>query len=129
MNFARILPRFTVRRLIIVVAIVAVGIGATLECQRLRKLSNDYSIQASRIGSQAKFFRLGERMSHEEWRAGREKVLETHRKSGYMVAYPPEAEQCRQLIPYYESLLLKYERAALYPFLPVEPNPPHPLLK
>jgi hypothetical protein len=110
----------------VAVAIVAVGMGGTLEYRRLRELSRQYSLRALRAGGQASWFRRGANMSHEEWLAGREKTDRMNRESRFKAAYFPDQERCKRLVPYHESLSLKYDRAARYPFLPVEPNPPYP---
>jgi hypothetical protein len=131
MNLARFRPRFTVRRLMIAVLIVAVGIGGTREYQRLREVSREYNLRALRVGGLEAFFRKGAALSHEEWAAGRKETDRLGRESGWLVGYYPEPELCWRYIPYYETRRRNYERAARYPWLPVrpEPAPPAPIKK
>jgi hypothetical protein len=135
--------RFTVRNLVIVVAVVAIAIGA--EMTRRRWVS--YRKQA------AEFAKLEQGML---WTAGRREaevarrereVEELKEKAKRVEGYPDysrnseriadamtqrttmitdEAAHLRQRAAVYSKLKEKYSHAARYPWLPVEPDPPEP---
>ena len=91
-------PRFTVRRLMVAVAIVAfLAFVAGLAIEGKRR-ADEYGREADRIG--AELMRLGQ----------------------YKQDLPSvQARQARL-----GKLFLKYSRAARYPWLPVAPDPPEP---
>jgi hypothetical protein len=88
--------RFTVRGLMIAVAVAAISI---LMADSLRRLSNEYSEKADRYRVEA------------HW------VLQ-----GYPGNAPDQIRRHDQLL----LLATKYDRAARHPWLPVAPNPPEP---
>src|SRR5271170_1064681 len=119
--------RFTVRWMMVAVAIVALIIGCQLQYTRLQRLSEQYEgrvINAKRLVAQA---RLTASFSHEDWLSHCREIDRMNRKHPpFQIArgYPPELS--KELIAYGESIRLKYERAARYPWLPVRPDPPRP---
>jgi hypothetical protein len=114
--------RFTVRRMMVTVASVALVIGGSIEYSRLKRLSTRYAYSAHIFGLQETTCRADGRLSHGEWLD----VSRRRFKLGLGQSLKPE--WCRKLTPHYESLRLKYERAARYPWLPVSPDPPMPEL-
>jgi hypothetical protein len=76
-------PRFTVRRLMVAVAIVALPIGLWGRSMAFARIAREH--------------------------AAREKDFADARASSY-----------------HWNLAVKYERAAMYPWLPVAPDPPEP---
>jgi hypothetical protein len=121
------MPRFTVRRLMVAVAIVGIIGGGYLEVVRLARLSEYYwgrAIKFRRLESMGEFT---SGMTPAEWQAHCEEIDRMNRVSGMFQAargYPPEL--ARRLIAYAAAMIRKYERAARYPWLPVEPDPPWP---
>ncbi|MDB5352076.1 MAG: hypothetical protein JWN86_3323 [Planctomycetota bacterium] len=88
--------RFTVRRMMVVVAIVAACLGWIVERHaRFRRLSASHMSQAIEASGPDDPFHIALKIPspEEEWRIG---------------------------------LAAKYARAARYPWLPVEPDPPEP---
>jgi hypothetical protein len=109
--------RFTLRTLIALVAVVAATLGGFLEYRRLMRKAAEYRARAA---------------DH----AGIEQTLRTIiEKSGpnSPVDISPgnglrSKRFTAQAVADHEAALrLKYERAAGYPWLPVEPDPPEPV--
>ncbi len=102
-------PRMTTRRWMVGVAVVALAMGA----EKLRRLSRTYAfLAACHAGartSQVEFVRDCDGFDTSD----REAVAE-------MIA------QFRRHIPWHAALARKYQHAARYPWLPVEPDPPMP---
>jgi hypothetical protein len=109
--------RFTLRTLIALVAVVAATLGGFLEYRRLMRKAAEYRARA-------------------EEHAGIEQTLRTIiEKSG---PNPPvdispgnglrsKRFTAQALADHEAALRLKYERAACYPWLSVEPDPPEPV--
>jgi hypothetical protein len=118
---------FTVRRMMVAVAFVAIIIGGLLQVARLRRLSEQYEgrvINARRLVAQARFTA---NFSHDEWLAHcREIDTQNRIYQPFQIArgYPPDL--AKKLVAFGELIRLKYERAARYPWLVVEPDPPRP---
>ena len=109
--------RFTLRTLIAVVAVIAATLGGFLEYRRLMRKTAEYRALA-------------------EDHAGIEQTLRTMiEKSGPdspVDLSPGNGLRAKrftaQAVADHEAALrLKYERAAGYPWLPVEPDPPEPV--
>jgi hypothetical protein len=118
----RLRVRFTIRRLMIAVALVAVSIAAWKEYHRCMRLQLEYRIRAE-------IFDL---------RAGLERTKREHPNLRYEIACrlslptPPKPEpplsqaDYDARMRYYTSMQAKYERAARFPWWPVAPDPPEP---
>jgi hypothetical protein len=161
--------RFTVRGLMVVVAVAALLIFAGLWSSRMARMARIYRAEATRhtlmqtTFARAKVFQE-RRLASLESDAGRkkeawaasvrreeERIQGLPRDSKRRAAYEEvisenarifEASQRRwakfidmqssdlkhsdELIEYHTFLVEKYERAARYPWLPVEPDPPEP---
>jgi hypothetical protein len=102
------LPRLTVRWLMLVVAVM----GSLSYGLRLWSLNRTFRLQA-----ESHVARKAEARVREAWAA---KMA----KSGYLSARRVVAEASKA--EYHDSLAIKYERAARYPWLPVLPDPPEP---
>ncbi len=128
--------RFTVRRMMVVVASVAVAIGATLEFKRLGRLSRDYHRRALTSAREERMWRRGS--------SGREaSELEARRLSVALRSKDRvladlwaeetstrarENREVREIFNHHARLRRMYERAASYPWEPVAPDPPEPHL-
>ena len=134
MHLSRFRPRFTVRRLMVLVAIVAIAFGYRNAIRRRDK----FEFQA--------FFHRQEMQDCRAYLAGAT-VLTTEGdgKRTYRRAVPTgpdpfiadarsrgwgvelfEPASLKRLEAYHAAMTAKYERAARYPWLPVEPDPPEP---
>ncbi len=105
------LPRFTVRRLMVVVAvwgIVSWGIRLRELSARYRERADDYERSTRALGSLCNIDHLRSGPS------GDEKRLH------------PKLDRIELFLSYYEAMKNKYERASNYPWLPVAPDPPEP---
>ena len=107
-------PRLSLRLAMILVAVVALAIAGTREATR----------------------------RYREAVAFHEQKLIHHRTNAAMLRFSPdppawlpsplpppspaELDATRRAAEYHEAMALKYERAARYPWLPVEPDPPEP---
>jgi hypothetical protein len=95
------LPRMTTRRWMVAVAVVAMLMGEADIAQRLRRRRDEFVSRAQWHGEIVATWNA-------RWRPA-----------------PPGAATLR-LMDYHGSLARKYERAARYPWLPVEPDPREP---
>jgi hypothetical protein len=98
--------RFTVRRLMAVVAVLAVLLGAGAEVVRLARLAEDYR-------QRAKYFVAAEDVRNLTVAAER-------------MVDPGAARKPDRIAAHYAQLRRRYERAAARPWLPVAPDPPEP---
>jgi hypothetical protein len=120
-------PRFTVRRLMLAVAIVALLAGA----ERLWRRSRAFSYLADEHGLRYDYWRE-EGLDHATGAAkhrdlaiiGDEESRQQHRRLA--VQEGEIAADLAKTAAYHERLWRKYEHAARYPWLPVEPDPPEP---
>jgi hypothetical protein len=101
------LPRFTVRRLMVAVAIVALGVAAVRLTLSMAALSDDYQRRA---------------LSH------RIKVAD----DVFLMLRSPDDPRAGAWLQrrkaYRGAMAEKWNRAALFPWLPVAPDPPEPPL-
>jgi hypothetical protein len=140
------LPRFqfTVRRIMIVVAIAAVALGAN----DLRRRNNRYDalrsthewggrssislaeLHASTAAAnerEVERLRATDRSGHDGQRLEAEAAIQITSNIEAAAGIERAAErQCRARARFHELLRKKYERAARYPWLTVEPDPPEP---
>jgi hypothetical protein len=116
-------PRFTVRRLMTAVAIVAVVLAAWLKSVPYWELSRQYQ---ERVG----FFELSARGQvgriecYEILIAGKQKDPDSEVFTFELMQ--DQVKTARVWLDYYRGLTAKYKRAARCPWLPVEPDPPDP---
>ncbi len=100
--------RFTVRRLMVAVALAAVAIGGVAWVARVERLASEYRRQYARHSAEVQ--RYGEEASKALGLGG---GRERHVRASRLAAYHARLES-------------KYGRAAHNPWLPVEPDPPPP---
>ena len=123
MHLPRFWPRFSVRRLMIAVAIVAVVFAAWLKSVQYWDLSTQYQERVDWFESMA--------MCHVERIDSWETRIARKREDPASDDFPLEvlqdqARRDRIWLEYYRSLIAKYKRAARYPWLSVAPDPPDP---
>jgi hypothetical protein len=94
-------PRMTTRRWMVAVAVVALLLGGIVGVYRLRRWHDGFVYRA-------------------QWHSRIVVTLRTRWRVAPNDPVPP------RLIVYYRSLASKYQHAARYPWLPVEPDPPEP---
>lgn len=107
------MPRFTVRRLMILVAAVAVPLGIALTRQAR------FSREAAYHRSQSLKFRMF--LLHDEYNT-RLRIYDSNRNE-------IPADRARRIIEvnsWHHALARKYEQAAAQPWLIVAPDPPEP---
>jgi FtsZ-interacting cell division protein ZipA len=104
----RFRPRFTVRRLMVAVAIVALVLCGW-ETWRKRSSYLELADQQSALKDHCRLM-----LEHVEFLAERR------------FADKSEVALSRRRMDYHRDLAEKYERAARYPWLPVAPDPPEP---
>jgi hypothetical protein len=128
--------RFTVRRLTVAVAIIAILCGVGLQIRRsirLSRLSTEYAQVGARYAEFESTWRQGER-SHRERGEELRKLVDDPRQG---VGGPEfwrrlakgetdEAEKLKTLAEFHASMKAKYQAAARRPWLDVEPDPPWP---
>jgi Tfp pilus assembly protein FimT len=112
--------RFTLRRLLIVIALLAVLIAAGLEGARATRRAREYR-QIAVAHAAFRDLSLGEAEAY--------RYVYIHKAPADSRAgtdlLRSEAKE-RALARHYEALSAKYRRAARFPWLPVEPDPPQP---
>jgi hypothetical protein len=121
--------RFTVRRMMVAVAVVAVGLGIRAQLARRHKWSRFYEIKAARLERSVTAYRGYAAISHEQWLADCRDVGEVNRKGGETWGprrYMPEPAFARRMAVHWGMIAQKYHRAATEPWWPVEPDPPPP---
>ena len=122
--------RFTVRRLMAFVSLCGIVMGGFIEIPRLRQLSHIYWVKSRRMAGREQMVRAGAAISRAAWVAQYQEAERVEREytigPPFSIAKPYPPERCVKLIPYYEALRRKYERAAAYPWLSIEPDPPPP---
>jgi hypothetical protein len=136
------LPRMTIRRWVVVVVIVA----AAMSAWRLRRLSQRYSTIAAFQRQQQgyadrarnplpkaidRFEVEGRRFAEAARTAGNQREArfmrdEAARLAGLAETYREWVRDFTELSDYRAQLRRKYEQAATYPWLPVDPDPPEP---
>jgi hypothetical protein len=121
--------RMTTRRWMVAVAVVALGLGLSIQLARWRQLAYLYEIRAERTdGVRAEWTPIAE-MSREQWLAECRAIDEKNRKGGdysWAMPYPDEPAFARRMLNYHALLAKKYHRAATQPWWPVDPDPPPP---
>jgi hypothetical protein len=114
------LPLMTTRRWMIVVAIIGLITGGTIEGMRLKR-RHDYAF-LSRLEYYAR--KEDEAVG---WERTYRKLVEREERAGSRCDdLRRHLDQISQGVEYYSALARKYRRAAHYPWLPVEPDPPEP---
>lgn len=114
------MPRFTIRQMMIIVATLAATFGLAISVIRS---SHSAAIYQQRVREHASQASLCRDLSEKADRFWTERV---HAKDPENWEYREAAEWVRRLCDYHELMTQKYERAARYPWLPVEPDPPMP---
>jgi hypothetical protein len=103
------LPRMTTRRWMVAVGIVGLLMSTALSGYRLKQRRDDY-LSRAQLHS-AEFFMRAHKTHL---------IIRTHRnRDDYLDT------QCL-ISGYHAAMASKYRHAALYPWLPVEPDPPEP---
>ncbi len=114
MRFPRV--RFTVRRMMVAVAIAAILLGLYGWVVRLRRMSVEFLAEARRHADMEKMLRTISGVS------GRDSLVEISPGPGVPWKRNTAGAEADQEA----ALKLKYEHAARYPWLPVAPDPPEP---
>ncbi len=124
------LPRMTTRRWMLAVAVVGLLLGGSLAFVRLRTLSRHYAGRAINARRAVGYSRVSAGWSHDRWLAECRRIEEEERKwiigTQMSIRRPLRPDVARSYIAYWEPNLSKYERAAAFPWLPLEPDPPRP---
>src|SRR4051812_45108647 len=102
--------RFTVQRMMIVVAVVSIVLASWETWQRRRVYLDYVEVQEVNLEGSLRDLEYA-------------KFLKTR---GYASDAGVHSAYCR--VNHFRQLLKKYERVARFPWLPVEPDPPEPLL-
>jgi hypothetical protein len=134
------LPRLqlTLRWMMVVVALVAVAMGATLWGLKMRRLARSYALRASMSkqfetecrGFEADTVKTGQgvdelrRLRRDPASVFSDELDETEKQLASKVW--EDAAYWRRIAAHYASLKRKYERAARYPWVTIQPDPPEP---
>jgi hypothetical protein len=113
-------PRMTTRRWMLAVAVVALLMGGVVVAVRATRRSREYR-QIAVWHAAMRDLCLGE--AYEYQYAYDHRAAGDHRAETDWPRY--EAHE-RALARHHDGLAAKYDRAARYPWLPVEPDPPEP---
>jgi hypothetical protein len=124
MHLPRFWPRFSVRRLIIAVAIVAVVLAAWLKSVQYWDLSTQYQERVNWFESMA--YVHGIRIDSWETLIARKK--KDPACDGFTLeVLQDQAKRDRIWLEYDRGLIAKYKRATRYPWLSVAPDPTDPI--
>ena len=125
--------RFTVRQMMVAVAAIALVLGVA-QSWRWHRAARDYRAQAATYGRRAIFYAEKEREERSREKAWQKEWDEYERKHfGLPMPGSPlnpfrwQADRCARLAGHYFQMKAKYERAAAFPWLPVEPDPMPPV--
>jgi hypothetical protein len=126
--------RFSVRRLMVAVAVVAVSMGGWKEYQRGMRSRKIYELRVLLFEVQEDLARSDGNRTHAQWEADCREVerLNRHVRDNLgnvtdTVLFPPDPpEVARKKVVHYARLKAKYARAARFPWWPVTPDPPTP---
>ncbi len=111
----------------IVVMVVGIGLAARIQITRWQGRRSECEALADFYGGAEEQFRQHADRTHDEWLSACRRVDETNKRGGrYQLLYPPDPDEGRRAVVYFARLKKKYERAAAYPWLPLEPDPPYP---
>ena len=111
------LPRMTTRRWMVVVAVIGLLVGGGVRLKRRR----DYFLSLARSHAQKM------PSSTAEGKALRSRFGSTSRMSGEeILLLSRDFDRLRNRADHHAALRRKYERAARYPWMSVEPDPPEP---
>lgn len=129
------LPRFRIRTTMIVVAVVALFVWVGIEVPRRERLSQYYRAKATAVSKSEGMYRSLSRAL--DWSKRIEDATSRHAaRNGKLTESGAEDIQAAAVartedflapkIEYFARLKQKYEHAARYPWLSVEPDPPEP---
>jgi hypothetical protein len=118
------MPRFRIRTMMAVVLGVALLFWGGTEGRRLYRLSRYYSQRAAEDRQQeAAHLDTLHLLEADGFRAEEDGTYSEKLAQSLVIGF---YERCVKRIPYHARQRQKYERAARYPWLPVEPDPPMP---
>ena len=106
------LPRYRLRTLLIAVAVAALGMGTIVGLARRREYYLRQAAHHRKLSDDAQLYAMSIERRYLHWRPSEPELAE-------MAAYERRSD-------YQAALQAKYERAARYPWLPVEPDRPEP---
>ena len=122
--------RMTTRRWMLAVAVVGLVLGVSLEFVRLKRLSRHYAGRAINARRALGYARISTGWSHERWLTECRRIEAEERKwiigTPMSIRRPLRPDVASAYIAYWEPILTKYERAAAFPWLPLESDPPRP---
>jgi hypothetical protein len=127
------LPRFTLRRMMVVVAVAGLGLGIEMTRERrvvLLAIESRHAADAAMYRQSSNLYASSARKQRDlasKTRQGfateRTRAKELDQVAGLIEG---EAQGYRTLADYHEAMRAKYRQAARFPFLAVEPDPPSP---
>jgi hypothetical protein len=124
--------RFTVRRLMVAVAIIAILIGVGLQIRQTIRFSR----LAARYAEDGLFWRSQERNHRALGEKMRTASVDPEQGSGaaefwrpYIEYQAERVEKIKALADFHARMKTKYEAAARRPWFSVEPDPPRPDLR
>jgi hypothetical protein len=122
--------RFTVRRLMVAVALVAVLLGGVSRAVRLRRLSDSYARRALNWDYRRDFYEGGIwNLRYGKYADGESGLARSGRFAHPAPAVRAELiHRLRGVAAYCDELRRKYEGASARPWRPVGPDPPAPLI-
>lgn len=129
-----LLPRFRIRTLMIAVAVVGLVAWGGIEVRRLGRLSSDYRRRAS-SAALVRSALLKIHTAAEKLAPVVQETLESTKRydpdevpaiEQRLAGIISDRDKSAVEIDYWSNLQTKYEHAARYPWLPLEPDPPAP---
>jgi hypothetical protein len=127
------LPRFTLRRMMVVVAVAGLGLGIEMTRERrvvLLAIESRHAADAAMYRQSSNLYASNARKQRdlasklrEGFATERDRAKELDQVAKLIDG---EAHGYRNLADYHQAMQSKYRQAARFPFLAVEPDPPSP---
>jgi hypothetical protein len=118
------IPRITILRLMVLVAVVGLGLGAEGFRRRLSTLSSQYHAKAAMCRMYAELYDTNANMEEAE-RKLLKAFPDLEERPGLLMD-AGSIERQRRAYVHYRALAEKYDHAAQYPWLTVSSDPPEP---
>jgi hypothetical protein len=123
--------------LMVLVAVVAVGIGGLAQCLRLRRLYLRYRDQTAHCEVMARYWSMNARWAEGVVKRSKQELADASEsdnesdhsrleKKNHIDSFTSSARLYRARVAHYAEMARKYRRAASRPWLPVAPDPPEP---
>jgi hypothetical protein len=124
------LLRMSTRRWMALVMVVGIGLAGRIQIARWKELRGQYEMQAEMYAAAESQFRQHADRTRDEWRSDCREVDEWNKQRSLGLrkgigerVHPPDPGEARRWVDQVARPRKKYERAAAFPWLPLEADP------